>query len=53
MTTKEYLAFGKYLYLVFVALSLYAINTASNGMLIYAAKYLLSWVVWTIQAFVF
>ena len=53
MTTKEYLAFGKYLYLVFVALSLYAINTASNGMLIYAVKYLLSWAIYLVRAFVF
>ena len=53
MTTKDYIRLGQFTYALFVALSLYAINQASNDMLMYAFKYLLSWLAWAIQAFVF
>jgi hypothetical protein len=41
---------GQALYLLFVGLALYALNLASNGMLMYAAKYLLTWLAFAAQA---
>jgi len=50
---KSCMKIGQGLYLLFAGLALYALNLASNGALVRAAQYLLSWIVWDIQVFVF
>ena len=52
MANDNYMKVGQGLYLLFVALAICALNLASNGALVLGAKYMLTWMVHAIQAFI-